>query len=43
MEDYTEALAKEHGANNWGSFTFDTLKKYITDYTDDAFLPEFLK
>ncbi len=43
MEDYTEALAKEHGANNWGTFTFDTMKSYITDHTDAAFLPEFLK
>lgn len=43
MEDYTEALANEHGSQNWGKFTFDTLKKYVTDHTDAEFLPDFLK
>ena len=43
MRDYTEALAAEHGANNWGKFTFADLKKLITDNTAPEFLPDFLK
>ena len=43
MRDYTDALAAEHGANNWGKFTFSDLKKLITDNTSPEFLPDFLK
>ena len=43
MQDYTEELAKAHGAQNWGSFTFAKLQKYVTDHTDSEFLPDYLK
>ena len=43
MEDYTQALCSAHGAQLYGSFTLDTLKKYITDVIPDEFLPAYLK
>lgn len=43
MENYTEELAREHGANNWGAFSLDILKKHITDHTDAEFLPDSLR
>ncbi len=43
MRDYTEELALAHGSQNWGAFTFDTLKKYVTDTVDAEFLPDYLK
>jgi len=43
MRDYTAALAKEHGAQNWGAFTLGTLKKYVTDTVSSEFLPEYMK
>ncbi len=43
MKDYTEELAMEHGSQNWGSFTFGTLKKYITETVSAEFLPQYMK
>ena len=47
LRDYTEALANAHGSQNWGRFTFNTLKEYITgqNYANvsDEFLPEYMK
>ncbi len=43
MKDYTEELALAHGSQNWGAFTFDTLKKFVTDTVDAEFLPDYLK
>ena len=43
MKNYTDALANSHGANVWGKFSFADLKKIVTDMTDTAFLPDFLK
>ena len=43
MEDYTEELAREHGSQNWGAFTFATLEKFVTDTVDAEFLPDYLK
>lgn len=43
MRDYTDALAKEHGSQNWGAFTFETLKKYVTDTVSAEFLPAYLQ
>ena len=47
MSEYTEDLANSHGAQNWGAFTFATLKRYITG--DDSyasvgkeFLPNYM-
>lgn len=43
MKDYTEAMALEHGSQNWGAFSLDTLKKFVTDTVSEEFLPEYLK
>ncbi|MBQ9134304.1 MAG: CapA family protein [Clostridia bacterium] len=43
MRNYTEALANEHGSQNWGAFTFADLKKYITDNTSSEFLPMYMQ
>lgn len=43
MSDYTDALANNHGAQNWGAFSFATLKKYITDNVASEFLPAYMK
>ncbi|MBQ6614212.1 MAG: CapA family protein [Clostridia bacterium] len=43
MSDYTEELALAHGSQNWGAFSFNTLKKFITDNVSEEFLPEYLK
>lgn len=43
LRDYTEQLAAEHGAHNWDSFTFDGIKKLVTDHVSSAFLPDFLQ
>lgn len=38
MRDYTEELAKNHGSQNWGKFTFDDMKKLITNNVSSEFL-----
>ncbi len=43
MKDYTEQMAKAHGAQNWGAFSLATLKSYITDTVDKEFLPDYMK
>ncbi len=43
MKDYTDELALAHGSQNWGAFTFATLKKFVTDTVDAQFLPDYLK
>ena len=43
MRDYTNELAKEHGSQNWGAFTFDTMKRYITDTVSAEFLPSYMQ
>lgn len=43
LEDYTEELAKAHGAQLNGSFTYSQLKKLVTDTIGEEFLPGFLK
>lgn len=43
MKDYTEEMALAHGSQNWGAFSLDTLKKYVTDTVSEEFLPEYLK
>ncbi len=43
LEDYTEELVEVHGSQLHGSFTLDTLKRYVTDRIADEFLPIFLK
>ena len=43
MRNYTETLANAHGSQNWGAFTFDDLKKYITDNTPLEFLPAYMQ
>ena len=43
MEDYTEELAKKHGVQNYGSFTLNTLKGYVTNTINQEFLPAYLK
>ncbi len=47
LRDYTEAMASAHGSQNWGSFSFNTLKKYISgqEYASvgNEFLPEYAK
>lgn len=43
LEDYTEELAKAHGAQKNGAFTLGKLYSYVTDPIEDEFLPEFLK
>lgn len=43
MEDYTEDLAQAHGAQLYGAFTTETLRKYVTDNISPEFLPDYLK
>lgn len=43
MRDYTEALANEHGSQNWGAFTLAELKKFVTDTVSAGFLPAYLQ
>ena len=38
MRDYTEELAENHGSQNWGKFTFDDMKKLITNNVSSEFL-----
>lgn len=39
LSDYTPDLAKAHGAQLNGAFTYDTLKRYVTDTIPAEFLP----
>lgn len=39
LSDYTPELAKAHGAQLNGAFTYDTLKRYVTDTIPAEFLP----
>ena len=43
MKDYTESMALAHGSQNWGAFSLDTLKKFVTDTVSEEFLPEYMK
>ena len=43
LEDYTEALAAQHGTNVHNAFSYAIAEKYITDNISPEFLPEFLK
>lgn len=43
MRDYTAELAKEHGSQNWGAFTFDTMKKFVTETVSAEFLPAYMQ
>lgn len=43
MRDYTVELANSHGSQNWGAFTFDTLKKFVTDTVSSEFLPAYMQ
>lgn len=44
MENYTEALAKQHGSQICGgAFTFDKLKSYVKSTVSAEFLPAYLK
>lgn len=47
LRDYTEAMSNSHGAQNWGAFSFKTLKSYITSESyagvANEFLPEYAK
>ncbi|MGN1047853.1 MAG: CapA family protein [Eubacteriales bacterium] len=43
LEDYTEELAKAHGAQKNGAFTLGKLYSYVTGPIEDEFLPEFLQ
>lgn len=43
MKDYTEELANGHGSQNWGAFSFETMKKYITETVASAFLPAYMQ
>ena len=47
MRDYTAAMASGHGSQNWGAFSFDTMKSYFTasNYAGISaeFLPDFIK
>ncbi len=38
MRDYTEEMANAHGSQNWGGFSFSTLKSYITDNVPNEFI-----
>ncbi len=39
LADYTDALASEHGSQNWGAFDLSTLTGYVKSTIDPAFLP----
>ncbi len=47
LRDYTEAMSNSHGSQNWGRFSFDKLKGYISSdaYASVGieFLPEYAK
>lgn len=43
FKDYSEALAKQHGAQLQGAFTLDTLKGYVSNTVSSEFLPFYLK
>lgn len=43
MEDYTEAMAKKHGTQNYGGFTLSTLQAYVKNTVSAEFLPDYLK
>ncbi|MBQ8836024.1 MAG: CapA family protein [Clostridia bacterium] len=43
MSDYTEELASSHGSQNWGRFTFNTLKEYLTSANYANISEEFMK
>ncbi len=43
MKDYTEALAKNHGVQNYGKCTLDTFKGYVKNTISSEFLPDYLK
>ena len=43
LENYTEELAKAHGAQVNAKFTLSTLYHYVTDNIDRAFLPAFYR
>lgn len=47
MSDYTEELANNHGAQNWGRFSYNTLKDYMCSENyagvSNQFLPEYMK
>ena len=43
LEDYTDSLAKSHGAQLYQNFNLDTLKSYCTSTIDSEFLPDYLK
>ena len=43
LADYTDALAAEHGSQNWGAFSLGTLKGYVTSTIGSEFLPADLK
>ena len=38
LDEYTEGLASAHGAQLYGTFTLDTLWRYVTDTIDAEFL-----
>ena len=38
LKDYTEQMAKQHGSQNWGAFTFSDFKGYITNTVSSEFL-----
>lgn len=39
LAEYTDALAAEHGSQNWGAFNLSTLQDYVTSTIDAKFLP----
>jgi len=43
LEEYTEELVAKHGSQLRHAFTFDTLKKYVTDNIDTKYLSDFFK
>lgn len=43
LENYTEELASQHGAQKNGKFTYNTLIEYITSNISSEFLPDYFK
>lgn len=43
FEDYTSELAKLHGSTLKNGFTYNILKKYITDNVSPEYLPDFMQ
>lgn len=43
LENYSEELALQHGAQKNGKFTLETLKSYVTSTITAEFLPDFYK